>query len=193
MMKMSGWPSSGFMVTVSAILAALVSANAENTDQGSSAPSGIDAGVLEQAQKAFQGGQKCYIWKSTDTATSSFGFALMVGPFQVLARPENDGVAYETCFRFVAVDKDTGEAEVVPIRLTNMAGPEKASAKQAQTFTALVPLTVEGKKYSGKGIFEFFLATPDGDMSPISNTIQLEVDLDIPQAGNRLDGPKISK
>lgn len=190
---MDGWRPRVLTVIASAGLVALVSANAGNNSQSNAAPSGIPTAVMEQAQKAFLSGQKCYIWKSTNTTTTSFGFALEVGPFQALARPDNDGVAYEICFRFIAVDKDKGEAEIVPIRLTNLAGPEKASAAQARTFTALVPLTFEGRKYSGRGTFEFFLATPDGDKSPISNTIQLEVDLDIPQTGNRLDSPQMLK
>lgn len=180
MKKRNGWRQCAFTLAAGLVLATAMLAKTEETNQSNVALSDLPASIKEKAQKAFAAGQKCFIWKETNTSASSLiqGVLIAVGPFHVLARPENDGIAFASYFRFLAVDKDKGDGDLVNAGLVNETNVEKASAKESHSFTVLIPLTISNKKYSGKGTFEVYVAGRDGDNSQISNAIQLDIDLD---------------
>ena len=179
MKKTNGWRQCAVTLTAGVVIATAMLAKAGETNQNNVVLSDLPASVKEKAQKAFDAGQKCYIWKGTNTAARSLqGVLIAVGPFNILARPGDDEIAFASYFRFLAVDKDRGGGEIVNAGLVNQTTASKASAKESSSFTVLIPLMMSNKKYSGKGTFEIYVAGRDGDKSAISNPIQLEVDLD---------------
>jgi hypothetical protein len=103
---------------------------------------------------------------------------LIFGPFNVLSRPEDEGVEFQSYFSFVALNADKTAGEEVAATLVNESVIESASNKESRTFMVLLPTVMSEKKYSGRATAKIYLNARTGDKSTISNSILFEVDFD---------------
>ena len=147
--------------------------------------------VREQAQKAFDSGMRCFIWKDTNTTVvvepkhPFFGNVIVVSGVSALARPGQEG-RFGWGYALVTRDEKSGEP-----RRTTSAFKEPSFDISSKNRATLEEMFIprgdmptgpqEGKIISGKGDIEIFLLDHDKALQspsvPISNTLVLEVDL----------------
>ena len=145
---------------------------------------------MDEAQKTFESGLPCYIWRDEHTKVKASepwpgNKIVFIGDLYVLARPTSDGVAILPCHAYMAKHYGVEDELYEHIGQTGTQEQMTASSKEKKIFFCLLTGGTDKKtgnsfELSGKSSVRIFLIDPQEQgkdaPTPISNQITMDVD-----------------
>ena len=167
----------------------VVSLQAQDAQKNGVPYSQLSANVRQEAKQAFDAGRNCYIWRDPKLGVEAMdlpfgGKFLIIGPFYILSREEDEGIAFQPYFDFVALSQAKDSGERVNAALVSESVVARATSRESRSFSVMLPTVMSEKKYSGTASVRVYVARREGEKSEISNSIQIKVDFD---AGKLVD------